>query len=48
MFDLMEIPPRYNIGPRQQVLAVRQEDAERPKKIQECLDACESLALAVG
>jgi putative SOS response-associated peptidase YedK len=31
MFDLMEIPPRYNIAPTQQVLAVRQEDAERPK-----------------
>jgi putative SOS response-associated peptidase YedK len=31
MFDLMEIPSRYNIAPRQQVLAVRQENAERPK-----------------
>jgi putative SOS response-associated peptidase YedK len=31
MFDLIDIPPRYNIAPTQQVLAVRQEDAERPK-----------------
>jgi putative SOS response-associated peptidase YedK len=27
MYDLLEIPPRYNIAPTQQVLAVRQEDA---------------------
>jgi putative SOS response-associated peptidase YedK len=31
MFDLMDVPPRYNIAPTQQVLTVRQEDAAKPR-----------------
>jgi putative SOS response-associated peptidase YedK len=31
MFDLMDVRERFNIAPTQQILAVRQEDAQRPK-----------------